>query len=60
MTVSILSMWMFGIGFGYLLRKFFGIGVLGVWIAMIIDWIFRSIMFITHLFNGKLRNKQLL
>jgi len=51
---------MFGIGFGYLLRKFFGIGVLGVWIAMIIDWIFRSIMFITHLFNGKLRNKQLL
>ncbi len=60
MTVSIFSMWVFRIGFGYLLGKFLGIGVLGVWIAMIIDWTFRSTMFLTRLFNGKWRNKQLL
>lgn len=60
MTVSIFSMWVFRIGFGYLLGKFLGIGVLGVWIAMIIDWIFRSTMFLTRLFNGKWRNRQLL
>ncbi|MFR1709387.1 MAG: MATE family efflux transporter [Clostridium sp.] len=60
MTVSIFSMWVFRIGFGYLLGKFLGIGVLGVWIAIIIDWTFRSTMFLTRLFNGKWRNKQLL
>jgi putative MATE family efflux protein len=60
MSVSIFSMWVFRIGFGYLLGKFFGIGVLGVWIAMIIDWAFRSTMFLSRLFNGKWRNKQLL
>ena len=46
MVVSILSMWVFRIGFGYLLAKFLGMGVMGVWIAMYIDWAVRTVCFI--------------
>lgn len=37
MIISILSMWIFRIGFSYLLGKYFGMGVFGVWVAMVID-----------------------
>lgn len=43
MTVSILSMWIFRIGFAYIIGKYMGVGVLGVWIAMTIDWAARGI-----------------
>lgn len=42
MVISILSMWIFRIGFGYLLAKYLGMGVMGVWIAMYIDWAVRA------------------
>lgn len=48
MIVSILSMWIFRIGFGYLLAKFLGMGVMGVWIAMYIDWAVRTVCFIVR------------
>jgi len=60
MTVSIFSMWVFRIGFGILMGKIWGLGVIGVWIAMEIDWVFRAVMFVIRLFNGKWRNKQLI
>ncbi len=53
MFVSILSMWTFRIGFSYLLCLQFGFGVSGVWIAMCIDWIFRSIFFVHRFKSGK-------
>ena len=37
MITSIVSMWIFRIAFSYILGKYMGIGVFGVWIAMIID-----------------------
>lgn len=46
MIVAILSMWIFRIGFSYVLGRYMGLGVMGVWIAMSIDWIFRSICFV--------------
>lgn len=46
MYVGILSMWIFRIGFGFFLGKYFGFGVIGVWIAMIIDWAVRSVCFV--------------
>ncbi len=46
MKVSCFSMVAFRIAFGYLLAKVCGIGVLGVWMAMQIDWLFRIIMFV--------------
>lgn len=53
MYTSIVSMWIFRIGFSYLVGKYMGLGVFGVWIAMVIDWIVRAICFVIRYFNGK-------
>lgn len=53
MLISILSMIVFRIGSGYLLALGFHMGVLGVWLAMMIDWAFRSLMFMLRYFSGK-------
>ncbi|MFV0343152.1 MAG: MATE family efflux transporter [Anaerocolumna sp.] len=53
MIVSILSMWIWRIGFSYVLASYFELGVLGVWIAMTIDWLVRGICFGTRFFGGK-------
>jgi len=45
MLVSLLSMWIFRVGFSYLLANG-GLGVVGVWVAMCIDWVARSICFV--------------
>ncbi|ABW18494.1 MATE family efflux transporter [Alkaliphilus oremlandii] len=45
MIVGVASMWTFRIGFGILLAKYMSFGMFGVWVAMIIDWIIRSILF---------------
>ncbi len=42
MIIAISSMWIFRIGFAYLFSKFTDLGLLGVWIAMTIDWAFRA------------------
>ena len=60
MTVSIVSMWAFRIGFSDLLAKGLQMGVLGVWIAMTIDWAFRILCFAIRFFRGKWMNKQLI
>ena len=48
MWTSMVSMWVWRIGFSYVLVRSFHMGVLGVWIAMTIDWLFRSICFLTR------------
>lgn len=45
MVVSMFSMWVWRIAFSYFLAITLHIGVLGFWIAMTIDWLFRSICF---------------
>ena len=52
MIVSTVSMWVFRVGFSYMLGKYMGLGVFGVWVAMIIDWVFRSICFGIRYFQG--------
>lgn len=47
MVVSLLSMWIFRVGCSYFLAQA-GFGVLGVWIAMCIDWVARSVCFVTR------------
>ena len=59
MTVSIFSMWAFRICFSFLLARYMGLGVLGVWLAMYIDWIFRLICFIGRFVRGKWQHLQL-
>lgn len=53
MYTSIVSMWIFRIGFSYLVGKYMGLGVFGVWVAMVIDWVVRAICFIIRYLNGK-------
>ena len=52
MIISITSMWIFRIAFSYILGKYLGMGVFGVWVAMVIDWVFRTICFISRYFRG--------
>lgn len=56
MWVSMLSMWVWRIGFSYVLAIVFNLGVLGVWIAMTIDWLFRSICFVIRFHKEKYRS----
>lgn len=53
MVISISSMWIFRIGFSYLFVKYFQMGLYGVWVAMAIDWVFRSGCFLWRIKNGK-------
>ena len=48
MILSIVSMWVFRIGFSYILGVKMGLGVFGVWIAMTIDWAVRAALFIVR------------
>lgn len=57
MIVSICSMWVFRIGFSYLLGQTFGLGLNGVWIAMYTDWTCRSIFFVVRLLRNKWMTK---
>lgn len=43
LTVNVFSMWVFRIGCAYLIGLYFSMGVLGVWIAMTIDWAVRAV-----------------
>ena len=52
MYISSISMWIFRIGFSYVLGKYMGLGVFGVWVAMVIDWVFRAICFVIRYFRG--------
>jgi Na+-driven multidrug efflux pump len=53
MILSIVSMWVFRIGFSYILGVRMGMGVFGVWIAMTIDWLVRGICFLARFRQGK-------
>ena len=52
MVISILSMWIFRIGCSYLFGAYMGMGVLGIWVAMVVDWLFRAICFVIRYFRG--------
>ena len=45
MYTSIFSMFVFRVGLSFLFAYVFDMGVLSVWLAMMVDWIFRSIFF---------------
>lgn len=51
MWVSMASMWIFRIGFSWIIGKYLGLGVFGVWVAMTIDWFVRMIFFMIR-FRG--------
>lgn len=48
MFIAIVSMWVFRIGFAYLFSVHFSSGLMGVWVAMIIDWAFRALCYLVR------------
>lgn len=60
MLVSVLSMWIFRIGFSFLLGAYMGLGLLGVWYAMFIDWAVRSICFVVRFRHGRWKQKKVI
>ena len=45
MIIAIASMWIFRIGCAYLIARYTNLGLLGVWMAMTVDWLFRAICY---------------
>lgn len=52
MVVSIFSMFAFRIGFSYVFGIRMEMGAIGVWIAMVMDWIFRASLFVWRYQSG--------
>ena len=55
MIVSIASMFIFRIGFSYVIGVQMGYGAIGVWIAMVLDWLCRITCFVIRYLHGKWR-----
>lgn len=53
MIVSVFSMIAFRIIFSVVFGTWFGMGIIGVWIAMVMDWIFRASVFTIRLSQGR-------
>lgn len=56
---AIVSMWIFRIGFSWILGIRLGWGVFGIWVAMTIDWLFRSFCMGWRYFSGKWQHEAL-
>lgn len=52
MIISMVSMWIFRVGLSYVFGRYMGMGVMGVWYAMVCDWTFRAIIFGTRFIRG--------
>lgn len=53
MIVSICSMFFFRVFFGHVLGNLLGMGAVGVWIAMISDWVCRISFFVARFAGGR-------
>ena len=53
MSVSIVSMWVFRVGFCYLMVLCFHGQLLSIWMGMFLDWVFRSVCFMVRFVRGK-------
>ncbi|MBQ9141317.1 MAG: MATE family efflux transporter [Lachnospiraceae bacterium] len=51
MAIGIFSMWVFRLMFSWLLGSHFGMGLMGVWVAMTVDWVFRACCYLLR-FKG--------
>ena len=57
---STASMWIFRIGLAYVIGRYMGVGVLGVWIAMTIDWLVRAVLNLIRFKSGKWMTKSVI
>lgn len=59
MIVSSVSMWTMRVGFGILLGRHLGFGVLGIWMAMFVDWFLRIALFLPRFHGHQWETKSL-
>ena len=59
MTVSSVSMWIMRVGFGVLLGRYLGFGVVGIWMAMFADWLLRIAFFLPRFHGHRWETKSL-
>ena len=50
--VAVFSMWVFRVGFSYLLGVTLEWGVVGVWTAMVLDWVVRDAFYVPRFLTG--------
>lgn len=60
MIISIISMWIFRVAGAYLIASYMGVGAVGVWIAMDLDWVFRAIMYLKRWHGKKWESKRVI
>ncbi len=53
MAIAIISMWVFRIGTAYFFSNVFHMGLIGIWVAMTIDWMFRGVCYEVRYHSGK-------
>ena len=53
LVASTVSMWTMRVGLGILMGTYWGLGVLGIWIAMLVDWAVRGVFFIPRFMGHK-------
>lgn len=58
MEVSVFSMWVFRVASSYFFAGTLRLGVLGVWIGMYVDWVFRTLLFVIRYKRGKWLEKR--
>lgn len=52
MVTSVVSMWVCRVVLSFVLAKELGMGVFGVWVAMTLDWVVRTIFFVGRMVTG--------
>ena len=60
MVVSMFSMWLFRVGASIVLGTWLGWGLVGVWVAMIIDWLGRIAFFVPRFLGDKWLQKKVI
>lgn len=59
-TIGLISMWLVSVAGAYLLGIMFGMGLVGIWIAMMLDECLRAVVFIYRWHSGVWRHKSLI
>ena len=59
MVVSVTCMLLCRVVFSYILGISFGLGVLGVWLGLFVDWMVKGLVFLLRYLSGKWQNYRL-
>lgn len=60
LVTSLIGMWVFRIILGYLLGIQLGLGLVGVWLGMYVDWMVRGLLYYLRFKHGKWKSKVVL